>query len=223
MPNETIYKFDVENRFPSYTVNKTTNKSVVRYELDDDGTLISYAESPDAGTAIFELRKKVVGDIDILPKLTQSQRDGLSGQLDGQSILNTDNFNVDTHHGTWYPTTNWIQGPVKTVTTTNATQTTIDSRTLADATVFLIRASILAVQSGGSNRGGGEIEALVYRTGGGNATIQGPITDIHRTGSVGAWGFTFTVSGNDIRGSVTGVAATTIKWASIFKFLKLPE
>ena len=111
MPNETIYLKDVENRFPSYTVNKTTNGSIVRYELDDDGTLISYAESPDAGAAIFELRKKVVGDMDVAPLLTESQRDALTGEIDGENILNDDTTHTERFHSSsWTPSNQVLNG-----------------------------------------------------------------------------------------------------------------
>lgn len=111
MPNETIYLKDVENRFPSYVVNKTTNGSITRFELDDDGTLISYAESPDAGAAIFELRKKVVGDMDVLPLLTETQRNALTGEIDGENILNSNTTHTERFHSSsWTPGNQVLNG-----------------------------------------------------------------------------------------------------------------
>jgi len=87
MPNETIYKHDVENRLSQYTLNKTTTGSIVKYVLEDDGTFIAYGESPDAGAAIFQLREKMVGGVEIPPLLTETQRDALTGVIKGQPLL----------------------------------------------------------------------------------------------------------------------------------------
>jgi len=86
MFNETIYKNDVENRFPSYTLNKTVRESIIKYELDDDGTIINFAESPDAGSAIFQLREKMGFGVEIPPLLTETQRNALTGIVTGQPI-----------------------------------------------------------------------------------------------------------------------------------------
>lgn len=87
MTNETIYKHDVENRFPQHTLKKTINGSIVKYVLENDGALIAYGESPDAGSAIFQLREKMGLGIEIPPLLTHIQRDNLTDIIQGQPIL----------------------------------------------------------------------------------------------------------------------------------------
>ena len=82
--------------------------------------------------------------------------------------------------------------------------------TLADNNVYVVNAEVAAFEDG-VNRAGYSIKVIVYRDGGG-ATIQGGVTSVITSESEAAWDATFTVSGNDLRVSVTGEAATTIGW-----------
>ncbi len=108
--------------------------------------------------------------------------------------------------------------PLKTVTTTDATQTVIDSFTLDDDTCCLVRVTVVATESGGGNRGATEQIALVYRDGGG-ATLEGGAVIVFEEYSNGSWAVDITVSSNDVRVSVTGVAATTIAWKCAMQFI----
>lgn len=108
--------------------------------------------------------------------------------------------------------------PLPTVTTTDATQTILDSFTLADDTCCLVRVTLVATEDGGGNRGGTEKIALVYRNGGG-ATIEGSVVIVFEEFSNGSWAFDITVSGDDVRTMVTGVAATTITWKCAMQFI----
>lgn len=99
-----------------------------------------------------------------------------------------------------------------TVTTTDATQTTVATLTLLDENTYHVKALVVGVQSTGGGRASYEIDCTVYRTGAGSATLQGSVTSVHANESDTNWDATFTVSGNDLRVSVTGVAATTVKW-----------
>jgi hypothetical protein len=107
------------------------------------------------------------------------------------------------------------------VQTTDATQTTVDSVTLLDENTYHVEAWVVGVKSDGSDRASYHITATVYRTGAGNATLQGAVTAVHSQESNAAWDATFTVSGNDIRVSVTGVAATTIEWGCTLKYINM--
>lgn len=104
------------------------------------------------------------------------------------------------------------------VTTTNATQTTLETITLADNTVYYVEVSIPARESTGTDRAYYRRAVMAYRQGGGATlgTIDTPFTDE----SAGAllWDVTFTTSGNDVRVSVTGAAATTVYWAATTKY-----
>lgn len=108
--------------------------------------------------------------------------------------------------------------PPKTVTTTDDTQTILDSFTVDDGTSCLIRITVVATEDGGGNRAATELMALVYRDGG-DATIEGAVAILFEEFSNGSWAFDITVSGNDVRATVTGVAATTITWKCAMQFL----
>jgi len=101
-------------------------------------------------------------------------------------------------------------------TTTTATQTTLWSFTLADNTVYWFEAKVAARRTSGgatADRAGYRLFCCVYRKGGGGATLQGTVLQDARE-SVAAWDATLTVSGNDVRLSVTGEASRTIQWAA---------
>ena len=106
------------------------------------------------------------------------------------------------------------------VDTTDATVTTIQLITLEDETTCNIRAVVVGVQEGGSNRASYEIVGTFYRTGG-SATQQGTTTVIHSAESNASWDATFDVSSNDVRIRVTGIAATNIRWQSNAKITSL--
>lgn len=100
------------------------------------------------------------------------------------------------------------------VQTTDGTQTTAFSFTLADTTLYWFKVVIIARDTGGTDRALYERRVLVYRQGGG-ATIEGAVqvisTDVETVGAT-TWDVTFTTNSNDVRVSVTGAAATTINW-----------
>ena len=100
------------------------------------------------------------------------------------------------------------------VQTGDATVTTIDSFTLLDENTYHVEAKVVGVESDGSQRASYHIAATVYRTGAGNATLQGTVTSLHTQESDPGWNCTFTVNGNDVRVSVTG-DASTIEWGCI--------
>ena len=99
-----------------------------------------------------------------------------------------------------------------TVQTTDATQTTLDSFTLTDENTYHVEALVTAVQSTGAERASYHIACTVYRTGAGSATLQGSVTTIHGNESDANLDCTFTVNSNDLRLSVTGIAAETWEW-----------
>ena len=115
----------------------------------------------------------------------------------------------------------WIHRFAREVQTTDATQTTVDSITLLDENTYHLSAYVIGVQSTGGNRASYHIEATAYRTGAGAATLQGAVTSVHSQESDGTWDVTFTVSSNDVRVSVTGVAATTIEWTCVLEFINM--
>jgi hypothetical protein len=98
------------------------------------------------------------------------------------------------------------------VQTTDATVTTLFSKTLSDNTLYYFEVSIIGRDAGGTNRAYYQRKLRVHRQGGGGATagtIQTPVTDE----SNAAWDATIDVNGNDVRVRVTGAAGVTINWA----------
>mgnify|MGYP001614650122 FL=1 len=106
------------------------------------------------------------------------------------------------------------------IQTTDATQTTVDSLTLLDENTYHIKAWVIGVRSTGAARASYEISCTAYRTGAGVATLEGAVTTIHSRESNATWGATFTVSGNDVRVSVTG-AVMTIQWVSLISYINM--
>lgn len=104
-----------------------------------------------------------------------------------------------------------------TATTTDGTQTTCGSYTLADETVVLITARVVGRTTAGV--AGTYIRTVgVQREAAGSAALVGAIsaTLTHTGEDAGAttWDVTITVSGNNVLVRVTGAAATTITWLS---------
>ena len=100
------------------------------------------------------------------------------------------------------------------VQTTDATVAILDTLTLLDENTYHIEAFVVGVKSDGTDRASYHLAVTVYRTAAGSATIQGSVTSLHTQESNASWDADFTVSGNDLRLSVTGIAATTIEWSS---------
>lgn len=104
------------------------------------------------------------------------------------------------------------------VQTTDATQTTLFTLAVPDTTDVQIEARVVARDTAGTERALYGKVALVYREGGG-ATIQGSVQDVFADVETSAGiDATFTVSGNNVLLSVTGLAATTINWAATITY-----
>lgn len=104
------------------------------------------------------------------------------------------------------------------VQTTDTTQTTLFALTLADTTAAWLSFEVIGRDAAGTERAVYGKIALVYRQGGG-ATIQGAVQDVHADVETSAGlDATVTVNSNDVRVSVTGLAATTINWVGTIKY-----
>jgi len=111
--------------------------------------------------------------------------------------------------------------PSAEVQTTDATVTVVDNITLSDENTYHVEALIVGVKTDGSQRASYHIAGTFYRTSAGNATQQGSTTLLHSEESDANWATTFTVDTNDVRVSVTGVAATTIEWGCTLKYINM--
>ncbi len=113
-----------------------------------------------------------------------------------------------------------FRDPAEVQTPANA-QTTLDNVTLLDENTYHFEAYIVGVQSDGTDRASYHIVATVFRTGAGGATLQGGVTSLHSNESNGALDATFTVDTNDIRVSVTGIAAETWEWGCTVQYMNM--
>lgn len=109
------------------------------------------------------------------------------------------------------------------VQTANAVQTTLDTVALLDENTYHIEAYIVGVQDDGTDRASYHIAATVYRTAAGGATLQGGVTSFHTQESNAALDATFTVNANDVRVSVTGIAAENWEWGCTIKYINMSE
>ena len=101
-----------------------------------------------------------------------------------------------------------------TVTTSDATVTTLATIAIPDDTAVLIDASIISRRTDAADRGGYLRRALVFREAAGSATLQGNIDTPFTRESSGPWNVTIDVNGDDARIRVTGQAGKTIHWRS---------
>lgn len=110
------------------------------------------------------------------------------------------------------------------IQTTDASQTTLDSITLLDENTYHVEVYVAGVLNTGGGRATYHLATTVYRTGAGSATMVGSPTTIHTQESSSddaTLDATFTVSGNDVRVSVKGIAAETWEWGSTMQYMNM--
>lgn len=114
-----------------------------------------------------------------------------------------------------------IRDAVEVQTTDATANVTLDTLILEDENTYHIEALVVGVQSDGTDRASYHIAATVYRTAVGGATIQGTVTSLHTQESNASLDCTITVSSNDARVSVTGIAAETWEWGCTVKYINM--
>jgi hypothetical protein len=92
-------------------------------------------------------------------------------------------------------------------------QTATQEMTLPANSAWTFHALIVGQQTNGSNAGGYKLSGTVRRDGAGSATAVGSVAK-QSYEDVGAWDANATVSGNNLRITVTGAAATNINWTA---------
>jgi len=102
-----------------------------------------------------------------------------------------------------------------TITTTDATQTTIATMPVPTDTMMSLQAAVKGMRTGGSSGSVGDaasygIHAGVINTGG-TARIVGQNSTLNAEDQA-AWGATFTASGGNVLLRVTGAVNNTIAW-----------
>lgn len=108
-------------------------------------------------------------------------------------------------------------GATNTVTTTDATVTTITTIPIPDNTVVLIDAYILGRRTDSADRAVYIRRAAVYREAAGSATLQGSVDSPLTRESAGGYNATIAVSGNNAIITVKGLGGNTINWSATHK------
>ena len=108
----------------------------------------------------------------------------------------------------------------KIAQTTNATPLDITLFSLADDTVYSVKAVVLARRSdgGGQERAMFDLGALVYRASGGSATFEGSTKQFQKEASSSVEA-DFSVSGNDLRMTVEGLSSEDYEWTVNFEYI----
>ena len=139
---------------------------------------------------------------------------------------------VDAEAGTSTTRQGWTAQRVKqaidalvfsggTVTTTDATVTTLELIAIPDDTVVIIEVFISARRTDAEDGASYIRRASVFREAAGSATIRGTVDTTFTRESSAPWNATITVSGNNALISVTGQAANTINWKSSTKAVQV--
>ena len=226
--DKNLYVNDLIHRYPNHTFTETVVGSRTQVEFKDSESVV-----------IGESIKMVVLDayrsirLDLLiaqnPEYvcTTIERDALVSINMGTEI-----YNITESQNQVYSGSGWVAAGGETggiihiapasVQTTENTETVLLTLPLADDSVYLITAEIIGETTDHSVVAGFIIECTAQRNGGGSATIEGGTTVTHSGKGNGAasWSVDFTISGNDLRVSVTGQNATTINWETSVNFLK---
>ena len=107
-----LYRDDILGRFGGHSFVETVIGSTTRVEFRDAGD-ITVAESSALAVddAYAVVRQNMVGGPEILPRLTESQRDALTGTVEGTALYNTDAENEECFQvGSWTPTNPLFSG-----------------------------------------------------------------------------------------------------------------
>lgn len=214
---------DLLNAFASHTFTEDPDGdfTIVSF-LNGSSVVVGYSKKMEVDDAYRSIKVDLLGD-KALTRLTTTQRDDLTDPPPALEYFQTTDDNVELHYEGEFKVvggTEWKIRPSQTVTTTDATQTTIDSFTLDDEETYMVQIFVVGTKDDGSDRCGVIKQAVLYRDGGGNATLQGNVSTTLEEYSDLNWDVDITVSGNDVRASVTGVAATTITWKCSMQFIE---
>ena len=135
--------------------------------------------------------------------------------VDGAVFYETDTKYVyEKISGTWELITDGPTWVANTVTTNDATVTTIATIAVPDDTVMLIMAHIVGRRTDAADRAGYARRAVVYREAAGGATLQGTVDTVFTRESEALWDADISVSGNNCIITVKGRAGRTINWKS---------
>ena len=224
--NKDIYVNDLLHRYSGYSFVETVIGSMTQVEFQDGGSsTVAEATTLVLVDAYRNIRQQMLEGSQIPCFIsTTAERDALTGVDNGTIILNDDSYAMEcVDDDVWYPsagTTTWNTRARTTVQTTDATATQIDTFDLDDDEVYMVQISVVGIENDATDRCGTIQSAVIYREGGGGATILGSIATMLSEFSDNGWAVDITVSGNAVRATVTGEAATTIDWNCSMQFIE---
>ncbi len=226
-----FWKNDITNRNSTYSVSHVAVGSgfQAKATITIGGALV--LQGPFRITlwdAYRALRIELLDGDPVIALSTTTQRDALGTIFNGASIWNLTSlqFEIWNNGGEWSGASGELGGlthlPPANITTTDNTETALHAITLDEGAVYLITAEVIGENSDHTIVIGSIIECTVKRVGSGSAEIVGNVTNTHTGKDSGAasWSVDFTVSGNDLRLSVTGGNAVTVDWESDLNYLK---
>ncbi len=222
MSLKELYRDDLLNHFSSHTFTETTVGSMTLVEFKDGSSdVVGQSKNLVDTDAYRTIREDLRGTAaDVVLTITGTQRDALT--LDSDEFIIMVDTHVECYDGTQVVVvggTEWQVRPSTTIETTDDTQTTIDSFTLDDEETYMVQINVVGTKSDGSDRCGVIKSACLYRDGG-VATIEGVEGVTLEEYSDSNWDVSITVSSNDVRASVTGLAATTVNWKCSMQFIE---
>lgn len=101
----SIYKTDIENRFPDYTVTVATTGSLTTctVTVTDGGAIVARGRSGTEEGACLSVRRTLGIGEGCACCLTETQRDALESPLPGLMVFNMTAEELQTrHNGGWY-------------------------------------------------------------------------------------------------------------------------
>ena len=107
--------------------------------------------------------------------------------------------------------------------TTDATVTTLASKTLTEGKAYHVEARVVAREGDVINVATYIRRALVYRATGGAAVLQGADVDVWtlENSSASAWDCILDVDTNDVRLRITGDSSENVEWRATFKVIEI--
>jgi hypothetical protein len=143
----------------------------------------------------------------------------VSGGSEGKvsfKVAGSERLNIQTDRTVWTGTRSKLHDIWAEVQTTDATQTTCGTFTMADETLCAFDVIVTAAKRTTVDKGGRWKRSVVYRrTGGGTPTIVGSLESGTDQETDAGWDVTIDVSSNDVRVRVTGgIATTNVNWSA---------
>lgn len=97
-----LYENDLLNRYASHTLTKTTDNDVIQWEFKDGSDNIVSRRKGSVGTdevILKNIRTNLKIDPSVPPCLTTTERNALTGTIEGQQILNITGDELEYYDG----------------------------------------------------------------------------------------------------------------------------